>query len=306
MADKYILKVTAGPNYSDQTQISPNSEQPTRITSPQLTTSLRLRIQNYRGLPQGSPSTSPYFSHETHKHDLYSLAFTFTPKENINGHDLVLGNDFDHPIRDKLPPGFNQAFKIATWFVDPGLYGDVQADEPYLYSPLLSSINKFRVGPKDDKEQEKVEEVRANEEVVVIEEGADGDGEEVREKVGMPVDSAARQKFFLTESHLREFTFEKGREYSNDFFNPYLDFNDFALRLPGFSLIPGITIPIISYWDGQPLRAHSLRYVLKNRATDEPLFVVIFSLLPKDGEAKAEDAKSEPAKEGSGGDDDID
>lgn len=29
---------------------------------------------------------------------------------------------------------------------------------------------------------------------------------------------------------------------------------DFALRLPGFSLIPGITIPIISYWDGQPLR----------------------------------------------------
>lgn len=225
MADKYILKVTAGPNYSDQTQISPNSEQPTRITSPQLTTSLRLRIQNYRGLPQGSPSTSPYFSHETHKHDLYSLAFTFTPKENINGHDLVLGNDFDHPIRDKLPPGFNQAFKIATWFVDPGLYGDVQADEPYLYSPLLSSINKFRVGPKDDKEQEKVEEVRANEEVVVIEEGADGDGEEVREKVGMPVDSAARQKFFLTESHLREFTFEKGREYSNDFFNPYLDFN---------------------------------------------------------------------------------
>ena len=29
---------------------------------------------------------------------------------------------------------------------------------------------------------------------------------------------------------------------------------DFALKLPGFSYIPGITIPIISYWDGQPLR----------------------------------------------------
>jgi hypothetical protein len=29
---------------------------------------------------------------------------------------------------------------------------------------------------------------------------------------------------------------------------------DFALRLPGFGVIPGITIPILSYWDGQPLR----------------------------------------------------
>jgi len=29
---------------------------------------------------------------------------------------------------------------------------------------------------------------------------------------------------------------------------------DFALRLPGYGLIPGITIPIISFWDGQPLR----------------------------------------------------
>jgi hypothetical protein len=29
---------------------------------------------------------------------------------------------------------------------------------------------------------------------------------------------------------------------------------------------------------------HSLRYVLKNRSTDEPLFVVVFTLQPKDGE----------------------
>jgi hypothetical protein len=92
----------------------------------------------------------------------------------------------------------------------------------------------------------------------------------------LPATGAARKKHFLTESHLKEFTFEKGRVYSNDFYNPYLDFNgrlelrlqiaggqrpwltlditDFALRLPGYGLIPGITIPIISFWDGQPLR----------------------------------------------------
>ncbi|KAK4508809.1 hypothetical protein PRZ48_002548 [Zasmidium cellare] len=308
MADKYILSVTAGPNYEDQHLIPINTEQPTRITSPHLTASLNVRIQNYRGLPKDSPTTSPYFSHPHHSKDLYSLGFTFTPKEDLNGHDLVFGNDFDHPIRDKLPPGFNQAFKIATWFIDPGLYGDVYADEPYLYGPLLSSINVLRIGPKDDKEQEKVEEVRANEEVLVVEEGADGDGEQVREELGLPAESAARQKWFLQEGRLRDFTFEKGREYALDFFNPYLDFNDFSLKLPAYGFLPGINIPVLGSWasSGQ----QPLRYVLKNRKTDEPLFVVVFTLLPKDQvdeEGKpAEKKEGEVKKTEDGGDDDLD
>ncbi|PPJ49557.1 hypothetical protein CBER1_01954 [Cercospora berteroae] len=300
MAARYMLKVTAGPSYEEQKPVAVNSEESIHIANDHVSVDLKVRIQNYRGLPEGAPQTSPYFEHDKHKADLYSLAFTFTPKKDFNGHDIVFGNDFDHPIRDKLPPGFNQAFKIATWFIDPGLYGDVYAEEPYLYSPLLSSMNVLRIGPKDDREQEKVEETRAQETTLVFEEGADGDGQEVRKTHGLPELGPARQKFFLTEQHLKDFTFEKGREYSNDFFNPYLDFNDFALRLPGFSYIPGITIPIISYWDGQPLRSHSLRYVMKNRATNEPLFVIVFTLLPKDDQEESETTTQQPE------DDDLD
>jgi hypothetical protein len=225
MAHKYILKVTAGPNYDEQNPVPVNSEESIHIANEHLTARLKVRVQNYRGLPEGSPQTSPYFETDRHKHDLYSLAFHFTPKEDINGHDLVFGNDFDHPIRDKLPPGFNQAFKIATWFIDPGLYGDVYAEEPYLYSPLLSSMNVLRVGPKGGGAQEKAEDTRTDRELLVLEEGADGDGEEVRKSHKLPDQGPARQKFFLTEQKLKDFTFEKGREYSNDFFNPYLDFN---------------------------------------------------------------------------------
>jgi hypothetical protein len=225
MADKYILNVTAGPNYTDQKQIPINTEQPTHIDSPHCSANITARVQNYRGLPASSPKTSPYFSHPSHTADLYSLAFDFTPKQDIGGHDLVFGNDFDHPIKDKLPPGFNQAFNLVKWFIDPGLYGDVYSDEPYLYGPLLSSMNTLRIGPKDDKAQEKVEEERANQELVVYEEGADGDGKEVREAKKMPDTGAARKKHFLTEANLKGFTFEKGRVYSNDFYNPYLDFN---------------------------------------------------------------------------------
>ncbi|KAM0717730.1 hypothetical protein Q7P37_007582 [Cladosporium fusiforme] len=306
MADKYILSVTAGPNYTDQHPLPINSEQTTRIDSPKATVDLTARIQNYRGLPAGSPATSPYFSQPPHTSDLYSLAFNFTPKAPINGHNLVLGNDFDHPIRDKLPPGFNQAFNLVKWFIDPGLYGDVYSDEPHLYGPLLSSINTLRVGPKDDKAQEKLEEERKDMDVVVVEEGADGDGEESRNAMGVPDSSAARKKHFLTEANLKDFTFEEGREYANDFFNPYLDFNDFALRLPGYGMIPGITIPIISFWDGQPLRTHSLRYVLKDRSTDETLFVVIFTLKPKDGEEAAAEVEGGEKKKEEKEDADLD
>jgi hypothetical protein len=256
VADNYILRVTAGPNYNDQQPIPVNTSEQTRISSDRLSSHLRVRIQNYRGLPESSPTTSPYFSHPPHEYDLYSLEFSFTLKdEDINGHDLVFGNDFDHPIRDKLPPGFSQAFNLVKWFVDPGLYGDVYAEEPYLYGPLLSSMNVLRVGPKDDQEQERIEEVRNQaEEHESLEEGGDGDGLEARHELGIPDDAAGRKKMFLNQAKLKEFTFEKGREYSNDFFNPYLDFNEFSLKLPGWGVIPGINLPIISYWDGQPLR----------------------------------------------------
>lgn len=221
----YQLSITAGPNYKDQKQIPVNTEHFTRVSSDICTADIVVRVQNYHGLPAGSPTTSSYFSTPTHRSDLYSLAFTFTPKRDLNAHDIVLGNDFDHPIRDKLPPGFQQAFQIVKWFIDPGMYADVHADEPYLYGPMLSSVNTFRVGPKDDREQEKIDEVRANEETVVIEEGADADGESAREESGIPKNAAGRKKHFLTEQHLKDFTFEKNRQYSSDFFNPYLDFN---------------------------------------------------------------------------------
>jgi hypothetical protein len=47
----------------------------------------------------------------------------------------------------------------------------------------------------------------------------------------MPETGAARKKHFLTEANLKEFVFEEGRSYCNDFYNPYLDFNGKFLGL---------------------------------------------------------------------------
>ncbi|KAJ2972578.1 hypothetical protein NQ176_g7075 [Zarea fungicola] len=74
-------------------------------------------------------------------------------------------------------------------------------------------------------------------------------------------------KWALADANKDRFVFEYGKTYGLDFFNPYLDFANLALKLPGFQL------SIANYWDGQ-----ALRYVLRNKTTEEVYLVVVFSL----------------------------
>lgn len=276
-ADKYIIRVTAGPDYDidKHVEVPVNVPEPVRISSALIDAELNVRIRDYAGLPRASPSTSPYFAQEPHASagDRYSMAIRFTPKrpdgkgapetqaqaqvdgsedadededededdavDGISGMDLQFGNDFDHPIRDKLPPGFSYAMNIVKWWIDPGLDGDAYADTPYLYGPALSSFNTVHVGAGT------VDHEKGG---LWFEEGGDDAGREARDDLGAPATSKERMKWALRKENKERWVFEHGRTYCVDFFNPYLDFSDFSLRLPGF------TLPIMKYWDGQPLR----------------------------------------------------
>jgi hypothetical protein len=263
MADKYILRVTAGPGYdaADHVEVSVNKADPVRIRGAGADIELNVRVQDYKGLPRDSPASSPYFEQDPHAYnqDQYSISFRFTPKQpvghvrprdgdegeadrdydGISGQDLQFGNDFDRPIRDKLPPGFNTAMNIVKWWVDPGLDGDAYADRPYLFGPALSSFNCIHVGAGE------YDEAKGG---LWFEEGGDKSGMEWRHDVGAPDASKARMKWALGDAAKSAWVFEYGKTYGMDFFNPYLDFSNLALRLPGFHL------PIAKYWDGQSLR----------------------------------------------------
>lgn len=290
MAEKYIVRVTAGPDYDiDQHIVVPvNSHEPVKISNELVDAEINVRVQNYHGLPRNSPSTSPYFSLEPHStnKDQYSIAVRFTPKrpaktsrskptskdpsrssstsrvpqddippessspatavedddesiDGISGEDLHFGNDFDHPIRDRLPPGFNYAMNIVKWWIDPGLEGDAYADKPYLYGPALSSFNTIHIGSG---------EVSPEKGGLSFEEGGDQDGLKERKEVGMPGGAKERMQWALKAANKSRWAFQYDKTYCLDFFNPYLDFNEFSLRLPGF------TLPIMKYWDGQGLR----------------------------------------------------
>lgn len=266
IANKYMLRVSAGPSYDYSTHkpVYVNSDDYCEVDNDFLTAKIKVRIRNYHGLPKGSKSHSPYFDDPLHAKDQYSIGFSFVPKKDLPSTDLVWGNDFEHPVRDRLPPGFNTAFKIVKEFIDPGLSCDAYADEPWLYGPALSCWFAFRIGEKDQSE------FPAPEEEHPMTDGADGSGTEVRQKLKLPESGDKRRKHFLDASHRQELTFEKGRCYQGDFYNPYIDFSKFALKLPGFSL------GVIKYIND---KTHHLRYVFKNRATGELLFVVVLTLL---------------------------
>ena len=286
---QYRLRVTAGPSYSPTTHklVPVNAAETLTFETPSIILSLCVRIKHFTGFPPSSPVTAEkYFAQDLHKYDQYSISFSLIPKVDIPGEDLVFGNDFDRPLRDRLPPGANQALRIVKWWIDPGLDGDMYADKPYLYGPALSSWNYLRIGdevipknqlpPKEKKNNEEKHEWKAPYASVqefhntIVEEGCEGTGCDVRSSLSIPADSAARKKHFLTASNLSDFIFEAGRLYQSDFGNGYLDFNDFSLKLPGFSL------NVVGYVDS---KTHELRYTLKNRRTGEVYAVVVFTLL---------------------------
>lgn len=267
--DKYRLLVTVGPSYSTATHkvVHVNTDAPTFIENEFIRAKLKVRIRGFRGLPSSCPSSSPYFDDPAHERDQYSISFSFVPKQDLPSKDMIWGNDFDHPVRDRLPPGFNTAFRIVKEFIDPGLECDAYADEPYLIGPALSCWFALRIGEIMNEGEEIPE---AEESRDVLREGADGSGVEVRQKHGIPDNNEKRRKFFLSAARREDFTFEKDRLYQVDFYNPYLDFGNFALKLPGFS------IKVIKYIDE---KSHTLRYVFKNRTTEDVYFSVNLNLL---------------------------
>lgn len=114
-------------------------------------------------------------------------------------------------------------------------------------------------------------------------------GEEVRKQLNLPAAAEKRRKYFLSADHRKDFTFEAGRLYQADFFNPYIDFSstskryspledavvlifwlEFSLRLPGFS------ISVLRYVND---KTHKLRYVFKHAKTGDLYFVVVMTLL---------------------------
>ncbi|GAB7357310.1 hypothetical protein MBLNU459_g8272t1 [Dothideomycetes sp. NU459] len=282
----YLLQVTAGPTYETSTKHQVVINGPPCVVD--ATCKLSVRIQEYRGLPRDAPDHSPYFDDPSRKKDTFSLAFLWVPKNDVQAEDLVWGNELLHPIRDRIPKRFiNTAFKIVKEFIDPSLRCDPYADEPWLNGPIIcSTAITFSIGSSSD--------TSAASPSAVLFEGGDGDGAAIRKQLKIPDADNGRRKYFASEARRSEFIFQKGRAYQFDFHHGYIDWKNYALKLPGFSL------GVLRYINNQ---THTLRFVMKNRKTGEAYLVVSFKLLFGDEleQALAEDEASSGGAAGRAG-----
>jgi hypothetical protein len=107
--------------------------------------------------------------------------------------------------------------------------------------------------------------------------------------LSIPNTPSARKKHFRSAANRQALkVFEAGRLYQADFFNSYIDFSDFALKLPG------LTINCMRYVND---KTHRLRWVFKEgREGGTLLFCVVFTLLH--GDELNDAVKEEAAKAG--------
>ncbi|CAK7267757.1 hypothetical protein SEPCBS119000_002714 [Sporothrix epigloea] len=296
--DDFRIRVTAGTDYDPAThvRVRVNDAEPLRLSGPGGDVWLNVRIKNHRGEHgDGAPPSSPYFDAEPHKKndDTYGIGLWFVPKressdedddkddqrqeeKGIAGSDLQWGNDFDEPLRDRLPPGFGAALRIVKWWIDPGLEGDPYADRPYLYGPALSSFNRVYAALGDESETKESREEKPVRDGCGLwfEEGGDAGGRAWRASIGCPDDDGkARMAWALGAAAKAQWTWQYGKGYGLDFYNGYLDFADLTLRLPGFHLA------LLRYYASEKAEKTCLRYVLRHRQTGRVYAVVVFSLV---------------------------
>ncbi|KAG0225963.1 hypothetical protein BGW42_003980 [Actinomortierella wolfii] len=205
-------------------------------------------------------------------------------KKEHRGDDIVWGNEFERPL--KLPPFSSVAVKFGQ-YIDPGLQIDLYSDKPWAFSPLLTTMNTINVSgwnmsvhshertneedkgkaaeralppwpsPKGEHLVEDTsllfKELDDNRSTLTLKEDASDKETDHNSPTAVAAPSTQtasltagkRKAYFTSQTNLQNHTFKPDQVYAFDFFNPYIDFVNFTLRLPGFS------IDVIKYWDGQ-------------------------------------------------------
>ncbi|KAF9917644.1 hypothetical protein BX616_000331 [Lobosporangium transversale] len=120
---------------------------------------------------------------------------------------------------------------------------------------------------KEQEEQQRQEDANSGEDKEELVETRSGS--KLTESTPHNMTSSARRSYFAREVNLTKHRYRPDHVYGFDFFNPYLDFAHFTLKVPGFS------VDITKYWDGQPLT-----YILKTADSSVVFMAFQFEMVP--------------------------
>lgn len=115
---------------------------PQFIDSAYFTGNVGVRVKNFHGTTPNNTrpiSDSKYFGSRKR---LFSIQVQGRFKQEYSADDVVFGAEFEHKVSP--PTGAWLAVKFAN-YIDPALITDMYADRPWLYSPMLCSMNTVNV-----------------------------------------------------------------------------------------------------------------------------------------------------------------
>jgi hypothetical protein len=276
------LKISAGPSVDALKTVAVNhDDQPTSIDTDLFQGRISVRIKNFTGVdPDGVDhrKDTPYFDGGYSKGMSWSMQIQGRFKVDVNGDDLIFGNEFDRPIKDHLPYGTSLALQFAK-VVDPNLEHDLYADRPHAWSPYLATMP--RISSHQVKDNTSVDNwpafpaapdyIQEDISSLIPEELAEKEKDTVANFKGIDKAHEYRQRFMGNRAHRQEITIKPDQIITADFVNAYINFNDLTLHIP-FS--GGLKFDLKKYWDGQPVR-----YICKDRKNDRVFFVIQFDIV---------------------------
>ncbi|EGF80535.1 hypothetical protein BATDEDRAFT_4893, partial [Batrachochytrium dendrobatidis JAM81] len=269
------LRVRAGPSYSNLTTIRVNDEHhPFLLDSEHFTGYLVVRYLNFSGTTStdntmARPIHNPISSYFQGRNRRYSIMLQGRFKKEWKGDDIIFGANMASPLR--TPPGASIAIRIAKW-LDPSVEADLDCHEPYIYSPMVSSMNSLAT-------LSSVPSAPLLNTVPSVDIGPWAfHSQFVPEYTSLLFPSNTKQplltsydkrkRFFADITKRNAVTFSPQNIYCMDFYDAYFDFNTVSVKLPGISL------SAFKFWEGQPLR-----YVAMSRDRSTVFFVITFELI---------------------------
>ena len=142
-ANKRKLRVRAGPSIDTLTTINPNEEDvPHYIDSPYFVGYVVVRIKSFDGITPDGCTVKQADGYFGTKKRLFAVQICGRFKHECPVDDVLFGTEFERKCSP--PTGSWIAIKFAN-LIDPALQADIYADQPWLMSPILCSMNVVNV-----------------------------------------------------------------------------------------------------------------------------------------------------------------
>nr|XP_031859460.1 uncharacterized protein CI109_005106 [Kwoniella shandongensis]KAA5526532.1 hypothetical protein CI109_005106 [Kwoniella shandongensis] len=275
---RVLIPSKSGKGYPPLTPCPVNSTEPTPLETDSFKGNIWVFVKGYSGDEKRGEGEG-YFGKERGGMT-YGIVVKGRFLRDVGGDDVLFGNVFENPIRDHLPWGTSIATKFM-YFIDPVMECDIYADKPWALSPALATMSHLSLGSASSSDSKEV--YVSEKSLGFLRESANGKDEE-----GEKNEISARRKWLGRKENREKVKLGKDVEVGMEFCNGLLDFNTLSATLPPpFTL----SIPLLKYWDGQPVTYVCQRRPAtkdQNPVGEEVFWSVAFEIVDEEARKKLE------------------